>query len=86
MGAGVPIISHARSMSASAAFGDGTCATNPGQPRCKRLRGISFLGEASYDACHGLGCGLGRQAQRLVTEVDLFLADVSAEEQLIAGQ
>ena len=45
----------------------------------------ALVGEAADDPHDGLGRVLGRQAQGLLAEVDLLLADVAAEQHLVAG-
>ena len=54
-------------------------------PGAEHLAGLALVVEAADDAHDGLGGVLGRQAQRLLAEVDLLLADVAAEQQLVAG-
>src|SRR5512132_286367 len=62
--------------------GDGLGATRPVHPVPEGLAGVALVGEAPYDPHRGLGGLLGRQAQRLVAEVDLLLSDVAAEQHL----
>src|SRR5688572_10436215 len=64
--------------------GDGLGPAGPVHPLAERLAGLALVGEPADDPHRGLGRVLGREAQRLVTEVHLLLADVAAEQHLVA--
>ena len=66
-------------------LGDGLGAADAVHPGAEHLAGLALVVEAPDDADGGLGGVLGRQAQRLLAEVDLLLADVAAEQHLVAG-
>ena len=51
----------------------------------EHLAGLALVVEPAHHPHDGLGRVLGREAQRLLAEVDLLLADVAAEQQLVAG-
>ena len=55
------------------------------EPRRERLAGLALVVEAADDAHDGFGRGLGRQLRGLVAELDLAVAEVAAEQHLVAG-
>ncbi len=67
-------------------LGDRGGAADPVHPVAEGLTGISFGGETSDHPHRPLGGVLGRESEGLVAEVDAFVADVSAEEHLVAGR
>ena len=56
-----------------------------GQPAGEVLSGLPLFGEPADDAHGRLGARLGRQAHGPLAELDLGLAHVTAEQQLVAG-
>src|ERR671917_2297680 len=65
---------------------DGLGAAGPVHPLAERLAGLALVGEPADDPHGGLGRVLGREAQGLLAEVGLRLADVAAEQHLVAGR
>src|SRR5581483_11617071 len=58
----------------------------PLEPRAEGLARVAFGGEATDDAHGRFRRVLGGQAQGLLAEVRLRLADVAAEQHLVAGR
>ena len=61
-------------------------AAGASEPVCERLAGLALAGEPADDPHDGFGRGLGRQLARLVAELDFHLAEVAAEQHLVAGR
>src|SRR5918997_1731162 len=64
---------------------DGLGAARTVHPLAERLARLTLVGEPADDPHGGLGRVLGREAQGLLAEVGLRLADVAAEQHLVAG-
>ena len=69
----------------SSAADDRGRSADPLEPVDERLARDPLGGEAADHPDRRLGRRLGRQAQRLLAELDLGLADVAAEQHLVAG-
>ena len=60
-------------------------AAGAGEPVGERLAGLALVGEPADDAHDRFGTRLGRQLRGLLAELDLHVADVAAEQHLVAG-
>src|SRR5262245_15708986 len=56
------------------------------EPAAERLAGLAVGRELADDAHDGLRRGLGRELRGLLTELDLHVADATAEQHLITGR
>ena len=81
-----PVVGSGEVVEVLDGLADALGATRTGEPLRELLAGVALLVEATDDAHDRFGRRLGRQLRGLVAELDLHVADVTAEQHLVAGR